>query len=224
MSTHRQLSSPVLSQVSVLDRLRALPSVFRGADLTVRFGWTSKNASQYLYLWGRRGLVSGLGGHSDVFFNLLTHPEPDLPAAVRMVMPTATIVGTEALRQAGWSTQIDQRPDLAVSNDQAQFTLSAFNVTPRSPKWFDTTRAGMAPAEGLGLSVLRPAWALADLLRKRDWEDFGLMPDDIDWSEVTDQDHQDWDHARLAFRLDAPDLNDLMVGGRDHATVPAPVA
>lgn len=209
-------------QVSAIERLRSLPPVFRGADLTMRFGWTSKNASQYLYLWGRRGLVSGLGGHSDVFVNLLTNTDPDWPAAVRLAMPSAILIGAEALRQAGWSTQIEQRPDLAVNSEHGQFTLPTFNVMPRKPRWFNTVLAGIAAPEGRGLPVLRPAWALADLLSKQDWGDFGLMPDDIDWFEVTERDHQDWNHARLAFKLDAPDLNDLMVGGRDHAVVLAP--
>jgi hypothetical protein len=46
---------------SAIERLQGLPQIFRGADLTVRFAWSSKTASQYLYLWKKRGLVSSLG-------------------------------------------------------------------------------------------------------------------------------------------------------------------
>jgi hypothetical protein len=87
------------SQVSAFERLRDLPS-FRGGDLTRRFGWTSKTASQYPYLWKRRGLAQRLGGHSDVYANLLASRHSDWEGAVVMAMPSAVLVGIEALRRA----------------------------------------------------------------------------------------------------------------------------
>ena len=74
---HHESGSPNPNQLSAFERLRDLPALFRGGDLTRRFGWTSKTASQYLYLWKRRGLVQSLGGHSDVYANLLTDRHPD---------------------------------------------------------------------------------------------------------------------------------------------------
>ena len=78
--------------ISAHERLTLLPAVFRGADLTVRFQWTSKTASHYLYLWKRRGLVASLGGHSDVFANLVVGREPDWEAGLRLAMPSAVLV------------------------------------------------------------------------------------------------------------------------------------
>ena len=108
----RKLAS---KQISAIERLRELPPVFRGANLTIRFRWDSKTASQYLYLWKRRNLVKGLGGHSDVFANLLIAQYPDWEKALLMAMPSAVVVGVEVLRRAGWSTQIPQRPNVAVT-------------------------------------------------------------------------------------------------------------
>ena len=99
-------------QISAIDRLRELPTLFRGAHLTTRFRWDSKTASQYLYLWKRRNLVQGLGGHSDVFANLLFEPFPQYPnweKALLMTMPSAVIVSVEVLRRVGWTTQIPIR-------------------------------------------------------------------------------------------------------------------
>ncbi len=99
-----------MKQVSAIERLQSLPPLFRGADLTVRFQWTSKTASQYLYLWKRRKLVQELGGHSDVFANMLMTRQPNWEQALLLAMPSALLVGVEALRQAGWVTQVQHNP------------------------------------------------------------------------------------------------------------------
>ena len=88
-------------QVSSIQRLLSLPALFSGRDLAVRFQWTSKAASQYLYLWKKRGLVQPLGGHSDVFANTLVQPQPDWESALRLTMPSAVVVRIEALRRGG---------------------------------------------------------------------------------------------------------------------------
>jgi len=188
-------------QTSAIVRLQSLPQVFRGADLTVRFQWTSKTASQYLYLWKRRGLVRGLGGHSDVFVNLLTHPNPNWEQALITAMPSAVVIGIEALRQAGWATQVPHRPTVATNAQQPVFSIEPFEVMQRPHQWFEATRTAIIGNRATGLPVLKPAWALADILKNQDWGDCGLWPDDIEWSEVTAQDEQDWQAACTAFNL-----------------------
>jgi hypothetical protein len=170
-----------VKNISSVDRLRSLPAVFRGSDLTVRFKWTSKTASQYVYLWRQRGLVDRLGGHSDVFVNLLKDP-PDWEGALKEAMPSAVIIGIEALRHAGWVTQIQPRPTVAVNATQSVFSVDRFDVTPRSANWFDLVRSGIQRTGGL--ARLNPAWALADLLKSGDWGECGLGPDDMDWDLV----------------------------------------
>ena len=131
-------------------------------DVKVRFAWSSKTASQYLYLWKKRGLIQALGGHSDVFCNSLKAPKPNWWRAAHMAMPTAVVAGLESLRMAGWSTQIPIRPILALSNKRPIYSTEHFDILPRPPAWFEAIKDGVQRTEDL--PVLRPSWALADIL------------------------------------------------------------
>jgi hypothetical protein len=201
-------------QTSAIVRLQSLPPVFRGADLTVRFQWTSKTASQYLYQWRRRGLVQGLGGHSDVYANLLMNPAPDWGKAVMIAMPTATTIGIEALRLAGWTTQVPHRPTVAVNSRQGVFSIEPFDIAARDPKWFESVAGGIQGERALGLPALRPAWALADLLRTQGWGQCGLWPDDIEWDRVSRSDEADWRAACTALGLPCRPLAEQAVASR----------
>lgn len=185
-----------MKQVSAIQRLQELPPVFRGADLTLRFQWTSKTASQYLFLWKQRGLVQALGGHSDVFANLLVQPRPDWELALRLAMPSAVIVGVEALRRHGWTTQVPDRPEVAVDSSQPVFTVAPFVVSSRPPRWFAASRKGIKDG------ALTPAWALADMLQRDGWGGCGLQPDDMDWEAWTDRDRRQWAAACKAYGVD----------------------
>ncbi|MGH8227197.1 MAG: hypothetical protein ACREU3_04710 [Steroidobacteraceae bacterium] len=195
--------------------MRDLPALFRGGDLTRRFGWTSKTASQYLYLWKRRGLVQGLGGHSDVYANLLASRHPDWEGAVVIAMPSAVLVGIEALRRAGWTTQLVQRPTVAVKSGYPVFKTEHFDVVSRDPRWFDQVAPGIEGSPDEGLRSLRPAWALADLLHPAGWKHSGLSPDDIEWSQAASAE-RDWRAARKAFGLAPVALSNMGVSSRAH--------
>jgi hypothetical protein len=183
------------STISAHERLASLPAVFRGAELTVRFQWTSKTASHYLYLWKRRNLVSALGGHSDVFANLVVCREPNWEGALRLAMPSAVLVGVEILRRAGWTTQIPYRPEAAVNSAEPTYQVDHFDVKPRPPGWFKMHAAGMRRSDSRGVAMLTPSWALAEMIRAEGWGACGLTPDDIYWDAVTDQDRVEWDEA-----------------------------
>ena len=185
-----------MTQVSALQRLSALPTVFRGADLTVRFQWSSKTASQYLYLWKKRGLVDAFGGHSDVYVNLLTS-QPDWDAALVMAMPSAVIVGVEALRRAGWTTQIQRVPTVAIRSKHTAYSNQHFVIERRTDRWFDCVGLTRDGAK----SILRPAWALADMIKRDGWSVCGLDPDDLYLDDITGDDEADWDAACLKFGL-----------------------
>ena len=146
-----------MTQVSSIERLRSLPELFRGADLTVRFHWSSKTASQYLYRWKRRGLVDALGGHSDLYANLLVSRHPNWERALVAAMPSALVIGIEAIRLAGWTTQIPQRPTVAVDASQPVFTTHRFDLVPRAPPWFGLVRPGIEGSAREGLPRLSPA-------------------------------------------------------------------
>lgn len=199
-----------MKQVSAIERLKSLPPLFRGSDLTLRFEWTSKTASHYLYLWKGRGLVEPLGGHSDVYANTLKVEHPNWERALLIAMPSAVIIGIDALRRAGWTTQVPSRPEVAVTTEQPVYTTHHFEIRPRPPAWFASARPGIAkelPRESA--PVLTPAWALADLLRQGDWGSFGLWPDDIEWDQVTAKDDASWAQATAAFGVSAPSLAQL---------------
>lgn len=188
------------TRTSAVDRLQVLPDVFRGADLTVRFQWTTKTASQYLYLWKKRSLVDALGGHSDVYVNLLAGKSAKWEAALQLATPSATLIGVEALRRAGWTTQIQRSPAVAVSPKDTLFKIDRFDLQPRPASWFAKVSKGIV-RDGGTLPRLAPAWALADMLRESAWGRCGLFPDDIEWSEVTQQDEDQWREASIRFGL-----------------------
>jgi hypothetical protein len=201
-------------QTSAIVRLKSLPPIFRGADLTVRFQWTSRRASHYLYLWKKRGLVEGLGGHSDVYANRLTTDHPNWEKALLSAMPSAVVIGVEALRRAGWTTQIPTLPTVAVSTKQKVFKVTPFDVHRRSPEWFENTKKGLQTYAEVCLPMMRPAWALADLLKEQGWGKCGLHADDIDWSEITEQDECDWQAACSSLGLPMTALHSLAVASR----------
>ena len=210
------MSASAAGQISAFERLRDLPALFRGGDLTRRFGWSSKSASQYLYLWKRRGLVDALGGHSDIYANLLASRHPDWERALTMAMPSAVLVGIEVLRRAGWTTQVPRRPIVAVKAGHAVFKTDHFDVVTRTPRWFDQVAPGLLSDSAQELRSLRPAWALADQLKDGSWELGGLSPDDIEWSQISRADERDWRSACKALGLPSSVLRDMAVAGRAH--------
>jgi len=209
------MKASVTGRISAFERLRDLPALFRGGDLTRRFGWSSKTASQYLYLWKKRGFVQALGGHSDVYANLLADRHPDWERALVMAMPSAVLVGIEALRRAGWTTQVPQRPTVAVKAGHAMFKTDHFDVVTRTPQWFHQITQGLAGGSAERLHALRPAWALADQLKEAGWEG-GLAPDDIEWSQTSRADERDWRAACEALGMPGTALLDMAVSSRAH--------
>lgn len=203
-------------QISAIERLQSLPPVFRGADLTIRFQWTSKTASQYLYLWKNRGLVEGLGGHSDVFVNLMVNGNPNWEKALLTAMPSVVLIGIEALRQAGWVTQVPYRPSVAVDAGGPVFSTERYEIAQRDQDWFKMCSAGVVHEQSDTLPRLSPAWALADLLREPGWGECGLHPTDIEWSEVTPQDEAEWRIASEAMGLPEPKLMSMSEDSRSH--------
>jgi hypothetical protein len=121
------------------------------------------------------------------------------------------LIGVEALRIAGWTTQIAHRWDVALhADDQVRGTLDVrIRVCRRPLAWFHAVLPGLVrPRLDGDLFRLRPAWALADLLkcerRRPKWSAWfgGLFPDDVEPMETTDADRQDWRAACAAFGLD----------------------
>lgn len=204
--------------VSALARLQSLPAIFKGVDLTLGFGWESRKASHYLWLWKKAGHVAPLGGHSDTYANLIVNRQPNWEAAALLAMPSAVVIGIECLRRAGWTTQIPARPEIAVLSTLPRYQTDHFQVRELPPQLHQLLEMGVLdPQTGLGwvnhedrsLPALRPAWALAYMLRTEGWGLCGLQPDDVYWDEASADDREDWMGAAAALGLDpqiAPDL------------------
>lgn len=190
------------------ERLNSLPCVFHVADLTMRLGWAPQAALRQLFLWKKQGRVKGLGGQSWVFANLVADQYPDWELGIRMIMPTAVVVGIEVLRRAGWTTQIPYVATVAVSSAQPIHQVERFEVAAQLPQWFELMSPGIRREdEDVALAYLAPAWALADLLRREGWCDCGLGPDDIYWDYVNEQDQADWAVACIALGLGVRSMN-----------------
>ena len=193
--------------VSSVQRLRDLPAVFSGRDLTVRFQWPSATASQYLANWRKAGLIRALGGHSDAFMNLIVAPQPDVEQALLRALPEAVRIGADVLREAGWTTQIHRMPDIVVPLSSPRYKLADFTVQTRAARWFARVKPGLADA-GQGVARLSPAWALADMmdryLDRRVKGAWLLAPDDLELDEAAQAEGAQ--AALNAFGLDPASL------------------
>lgn len=193
---------------SAIERLRAVPEVFTGSELTVLFGWKSAIASSYLANWRKAGLIRSLGGRSDVHMNLVRNPHANPEVALRRAFPQAILVGVDRLRAAGWTTQIPTLPEVAVSQTSTRYSMTGFALTARPDKWFQTVKPGVDKV-AQGLDRLRPAWALADMISRaqdrRVRHAWLLDPDDLDLpSAPPSATRSDLAAALQAFEL-APD-------------------
>ena len=150
---------------SAIDRLAALPDVFTGGDLTVRFGWKSAHASSYLAHWRKAGLIQSLGGRADVHMNRVTNRHVNPQAALRRAFPSAIKVGMDILREAGWTTQIPNLIEVAVMRSSCLHQLQGFELTTRTDAWFAVVAPGVQRVP-TGIDQLKPAWALADMLAR----------------------------------------------------------
>jgi hypothetical protein len=150
---------------SAIERLRTLPEIFTGSELTVLFGWRSAIASSYLASWRKAGLVKSLGGRSDVHMNLVRNPQVNPEQALRRAFPVAIKVGVDRLRAVGWTTQIPVRPEVAIPQTTSRYNVEGFELTTRPDKWFQTVKPGTDTAYD-GVDSLRPAWALADMITR----------------------------------------------------------
>ena len=111
-------------------------------------------------------------------------------------MPSAITIGIEALRRAGWTTQVLYRPTVAVNARHRVYSTHPFEIVTRPPEWFESVGRSIQGDRALGLPALHPAWALADMLRTKGWGRCGLWPDDIEWDEIGEK-----RRSRMASRV-----------------------
>ena len=173
-------------KASAIERLRALPPVFRGRDLSLRFGWSTHEAGEYLRRWKQRDLVKPAGPRAGVYFNLIAEtsaPETHLEEAIATLFPSAVVVGASVLHEAGWITQIPRQLDVAVLRRRTFPAVTGVVPHPRTMFWYRLVHSRL-DTEGRGVPRLDPAFALADALKYRD----GWIPepDDVEFPQAED--------------------------------------
>lgn len=188
--------------------LEALPAVFSRSFLEQRL--PADQAAELLARWLDSAHVEALGGRSDVFANRHMAAHADWDSAVRLAAPSAVIAGTEALRRAGWITQIPQRPEVAVPAVEAALLrgVDRFDVLVRPDAWFTTVFHALPESESVA-PTLPPAWALADLLATEGWGRSGVAPADLSFDEVGEKDRSQWRDACSAWGLAHCELESL---------------
>jgi hypothetical protein len=182
-------------------KLGELGPFFEGRHAMQVFGWSSKTAAQYMWLWARQGLVKPLGGKSDIFFNLVadTNAEAHLEEAIRTVMPGAVVGAHNVLHAMGLTTQRPGRLHLLVRPDERRVSIEDADIEARPATWWAVMDIAQAlePGTEATLSRLRAGAALADAATTA-----AVAPDDIDFAEVKPADRR---HAvGLLALLNAP--------------------
>src|SRR5438067_1601931 len=124
---------------TVKEELYLLAAVFHLADLTIRFQRDPKAALRHLHQWKTQGLIMELGGVSQGYTNLVVAKYPDWENALRTVMPSAVVMGVEALRRAGWSSQIPYLSTVAVDAGQTVYAVDHFDMETLPSEWFEQT-------------------------------------------------------------------------------------
>lgn len=177
------------SYTSAFSRLGQLPAIFTGTDINMLFGWSSAISASYVAQWRKKEMIKALGGRSGVYFNLVVQREVDWEEGLRRVYPRAVKVGIDVLREAGWTTQIPARPEVAIPDDCAAYDIEAFDLQPRARRWFDQVGPGIVN-EGAGMLRLRPEWALADMVYRGKDQRYKtawmLATDDVDFAAAAE--------------------------------------
>lgn len=156
--------------ISAIERLKHLPEVFTINTLSRLMDCPKPTVLAYLSRWRSKGWVEPAGPRSGVYFNLFKNP---LAAseyrvdALRMLYPSAMLMGESVLHAAGWITQIPQVLHVAVEKRPSYMQLQGVELHPKPLSWFKTVpilQPTQAKFSSYGLRTLTPAWALADLL------------------------------------------------------------
>jgi len=155
------------------EMLRDLPGVFSLRDVVIRHGLSEAAARQYCWRWGNAGMVTPVGPRIGVFYNLVVEPNKEylLAAALEKALGIRpyVIVGHSALNDAGWTTQMPQRIELAllVTRETHSYPMiDGVDILPRPLAWFQAMKPGIA-GQLHGIAILPPEHALVDTLRTR---------------------------------------------------------
>lgn len=195
------------SRISPFHLLSGMPPVFDLRELEILSGTSHEYAITLAYRWRRAGYIEMFA--EEVYFNLVRDPqarEHHLPLAVEKALPLPHLkIGMSALHEAGWTTQIDKKPELAVLTTRTVRGWKKLNhvtVEGRGSRWFDVAWRNSYEGTG-GFRYLNPAYALVDCImarerflalpperRKKAWDQNAVIwhpdPDDVDIQDPAD--------------------------------------
>lgn len=177
-------------QISAVARLRALPRVFSVNEVAQRADTTQLAARQMVLRWRKQGLITAVGPHLGLFYNLVLDPhspETEIGTALQRLYPSAVLIGASVLHEAGLVTQIPSTLHVALSSRVGRAAqVSGVSFFMRPPGWYTATAPGRGGRNGglhrvFGIPALQPAWALVDSF----YGEAGWHPDPDDLINVT---------------------------------------
>jgi len=175
-----------MTYVSARDRLARLGPVFTRQEAAAQFGWSAVTASVFLARWHRSKLIRAFGPPGSRYGIWINESEWGhlgaralTLAAASVAWPGAVMIGEVPLNEAGWTTRIPIRADLAILDDGRSFPPPAPDlILPhrRTRVWFRAIADEIHVRDGL--PWLTPKAALVDMLLLRD--PIPPDPDDLD--------------------------------------------
>jgi hypothetical protein len=164
-------------------RLPQLPVVFSTADAAALFSDLDASGRRVmLNRWKELGLIRPAGPRSKLYYNLMLQSDWQavLSIAVCRAYPSATLIGPNVLRRAGWTTQIARDLHVAVLKARTYARLDGVQIHPRSHTWYE--EKGQFGISMEGLPSITAEQALWDSLEHRH-EIWCPDPDDLDRAE-----------------------------------------
>jgi len=178
---------------SSIEMLRSLPAVFGLKDVMTLFDMPSNtDAMKAITRWKAKGWAVPFGPRAGIYFNRYISPDHDdrKTALDKLLRLPFVVIGMNAIRHGGWTTQRGGEIEIAVPvTASIQTHPKAYGILfcPRSPRWFDKIQDHVStPNDGIyGLPTLTPEYALADILLskagrlRKDKKVWDAPPDDI---------------------------------------------
>lgn len=203
------ISNPV-QRTSAIEHLQALPDVFDLGLFVLTTGISRNAAKVMISRWASKGYVELAGPKSGIYFKRLgasLDRSEQLQAAILHRYPSATLCGATVLHSAGWTTQIPREHHVTIEHRPSVAQFNGVSLYQRPLSWFRTVHEHNGfevdrYASPLSMRVLRPHWALADMMTFRD----GWVPQEDDLDIPDDKAHNAVDMARQALAPLAPEL------------------
>lgn len=166
----------MMNKVKARERLLDLPDVFDLRDVSLLTGWSSNAVYVNCHRWVKQGLISPVGPRAATYYNLVVDPkgpEKLIGKALKLMMPSAVVVGGSSVAWAGWTTQMPRILEVVVPKTEQNKAFPVVNgarIAMRGKVWYKRMGLGGAIEKDgpFGLHVLKPDAAIVDAANYRD--------------------------------------------------------